>query len=164
MDQQMATFSSKTKLNRWTIAEFAYILDICRVNPATVLAINRGSDPRKINSYDFGMALGLRLTRPHVQQRSLTGLQTSIRYKIDLLLNDGVFSSRQQDASSSNNTQYPQKSENRKRCRSCISEISDPGQKKKKKRHDKNKKNSVKFVATLTVANILYKCALSATR
>ena len=59
-----------------------------------------------------------------------------IKYKIDLLLNDGVFSSRQQDASSSNNTQYPQKSENRKRCRACVLEISGPGQKKP---HDKNK-------------------------
>ena len=88
--------------------------------------------PRKVNSYDFGMDLALRLIRPHVQQRSLTGLQISIRYKIDLLLNDGVFSSRQQDASSSNNTQYPQKSENRKRCRACVLEISGPGQKKKK--------------------------------
>ena len=94
----MATFSCKTKSNRWTIAAFAYILDICRVNAATVLAMNRGSDPRKVNSYDFGMDLALRLIRPHVQQRSLIGLQTSIRYKIDLLLNSGVFSSRQQDA------------------------------------------------------------------
>ena len=86
MDQRMATFSCKAKSNRWTIAAFAYILDICRVNAATVLAMNRGSDPRKVNSYDFGMDLALRLIRPHVQQRSLTGLQTLIRYKIDLLL------------------------------------------------------------------------------
>ena len=72
---------------------------------------------------------------------SLTGLQTSIRYKIDLLLNDGVFSSRQQDASSSNNTQYPQKSENKKRCRACVLEISGPGQKKRK--NDMTKKKPV---------------------
>ena len=130
MDQQIATFSCKTKLNRWTIAAFAYILNICHVNAATVLAMNRGSDPRKVNFYNFGMDLALRLIRPHVQQRSLTGLQTSIRYKIDLLLNDGVFSSQQQDASSSNNTQCSQKSENRKRCRACVLEISGPGQKK----------------------------------
>ena len=84
---------------------FAYIFDICRVNAATILALNRGSDPRKINSYGFGMEF-----QPHAQRHSLTGLQTSIRYKIDLLLNDDVFSSRQQEASSSNNTQYPQKS------------------------------------------------------
>ena len=103
-----------------------------RVNAATVLAMNRGSNPRKVNSYDFIMDLALRLIRPHVQQRSVTGLQISIRYKIDLLLNDGVFSSRQQDASSSNNTQYLQKSENRKRCRACVLEISGPGQKKRK--------------------------------
>ena len=86
MDQRMATFSCKAKTNRWTIAAFAYIVDIYRVNAATVLAMNYGSDPRKVNSYDFGMDLALRLIRPHVQQRSLTGLQTSIRYKIDLLL------------------------------------------------------------------------------
>ena len=85
------------------------------------------------------MDLALRLIRPHVQQRSLTGLQTSIRYKIDLLLNNGVFSSRQQDASSSNNTQYPQKSENRKRCRACVLEISGPGQKKRKNDMTKTK-------------------------
>ena len=116
----MATFSCKTKSNRWKIAESAYILDIGRVNAATVLALSRGSDPRKVNSYNFGMDLALRLIRPHVQQRPLTGLQTSILYKIDLLLNDGVFNLPQQDALSSNNTQYPQKSENRKRCRACF--------------------------------------------
>ena len=66
----MATFSCKTKSNQWTIAAFAYILDICCVNAATVLAMNRGSDLRKINSYDFGMDLALRLIRPDVQQRS----------------------------------------------------------------------------------------------
>ena len=93
MDQRMATFNCKTKSNRWTIAAFVYMLDICRVNAATVLAMNRGSNPRKVNSYDFGMDLALRLIRPHVQQRSLTGLQISIGYKIDLLLNYGVFSS-----------------------------------------------------------------------
>ena len=131
MDQRMASFSCKTKSNRWTIAAFAYILDVCRVNAATVLALNRRSDPRKMNSYDFGMDLALALIRPHVQRRSLTGLQTSIRYKIDLVLNDGVFNSRKQNASSSNSSQYPPKSENRKRCRSCVSEISGPGQKKK---------------------------------
>ena len=81
-----------------------------RLNAATVLALN----PRKINSYDSGMDLALRLIRQHVQQRSLAGLQTLIHYKIDLLLNDGVFSSQQQDASFSNNMQYPQKSKNRK--------------------------------------------------
>ena len=102
----MATFSCKTKSNRWTIAAFAFFLDLCRVNAATVLAMNRGSNPRKVNFYDFGMDLALRLIRPHVQQRSLTGLQISIRYKIDLVLNDGFFSSRQQDASSSNNVLY----------------------------------------------------------
>ena len=141
MDQRIATFSCKTKSNRWTIAVFAYFLDICLVNAATVLAMNRGFDPRKVNSYNFGMDLVLRLIPPHVQQLSLTGLQPQyvIKYKIDLLLNDGVFSSRQQDASFSNNTQYPQKSKNRKRCLACVLEISGPGQ-KKTKTHDKNKK------------------------
>ena len=45
MDQRMATFSCTTKSNRWTIVAFAYILDVCRVNAATVSAMNRGSNP-----------------------------------------------------------------------------------------------------------------------
>ena len=136
----MATFSCKTKSNRWTIAPFAYILNICRVNAATVLAMNRGSDTHKVNSYNFGMDLALRLIR-HMSN-NFPSLGFKPRYIIKLIcfyVNYGVFNSRQQDASSLNNTQYPQKCKNRKRCRACVLEISGPGQKKRKNNMTKTK-------------------------
>ena len=141
MDQRMGSLSCKTKSNRWTIPAFAYILDVCRVNASTILALNAGVDPRKQKAYDFGMDLALNLIRPHVQRRSLCGLQSTIRYKISLILGNeaATVPLHQAATSSSTSPMFSPKSETRKRCRVCMSDMSGPGHKKRKDEMTKSK-------------------------
>ena len=46
--QRMGFYTCKTKSRRWTSTAFAYVLDHCRVNAATVFALNHKQDPQKI--------------------------------------------------------------------------------------------------------------------
>ena len=48
---------------------FSFILDICRTNSQTVLAKNRGEDPRRSDSAEFLWQLSLGLVLPHVIRR-----------------------------------------------------------------------------------------------
>ena len=79
MDQRMASYTCKSKSKRWTLTAFPYILDVCRINAATIVALNKGNDPRQENSYDFGMKLSIALIQPHVEKRPLTGLQFDVQ-------------------------------------------------------------------------------------
>ena len=49
VDQCMGTYSCHTKSRRWSMAAFAYVLDTGRVNASTIVALNKGHDPRKQN-------------------------------------------------------------------------------------------------------------------
>ena len=40
-------YSSKTKSRKWTTIAFSYLLDICRINAASVLAMNKHAERRK---------------------------------------------------------------------------------------------------------------------
>ena len=52
-DQQMGFYACKTKSRCWTFTAFAYVLDACKVNAATVFALNHKQDPKKLNAYNF---------------------------------------------------------------------------------------------------------------
>ena len=47
IDQKVTFYSSKTKSRKWTTIAFSYLLDICRINAASVLAMNKHAEPCK---------------------------------------------------------------------------------------------------------------------
>ena len=55
VDQRMASYTCKAKRKRWTLPAFSYILDLSRINAATIMSLNKGNDPRQLDLYDFGM-------------------------------------------------------------------------------------------------------------
>ena len=57
IDQRMNFYTCKAKSRRWRMTGFTYILDTCRVNAFTVTALNQSKQPRRQNSFDFGMSL-----------------------------------------------------------------------------------------------------------
>ena len=61
---------------------FAYVLDTCRVNASTVIALNQSIEPSNTNSFDFEITLVLQLVHPFVVLRSKWGLSKSIQDKI----------------------------------------------------------------------------------
>ena len=79
IDQRAVSYTCKLKSNRWTIVALLNLLDTCRVNVSTVLALNEGKDQRKVDSFDFGLTLAEELTKPFIQERSLRGLPVSIK-------------------------------------------------------------------------------------
>ena len=99
MDQRLGSYTCKTKSKRWTMTVFSYILDVSRVNASTLLALDKRIDPRKQDSYDFGMDLAFMLIRPHIQRRPLAGLQENIKAKISLLLGHSDVGKRKSSAS-----------------------------------------------------------------
>ena len=67
VDQKITFFSSKTKSRKWTTTTFSYLLDICRINAASVLAMNKHTEPRKQNVFEVGFCLVLKLVKPFIQ-------------------------------------------------------------------------------------------------
>ena len=59
-------YSSKTKSQKWTTIAFSYLLDICRINAASVLAMNKHAEPRKQNLFEVGFSLVLKLLKPFI--------------------------------------------------------------------------------------------------
>ena len=53
IDQRMGYYSCKPKSPRWTITALSYMLDTCRVNASTVLAMNDGRNPREQDASHF---------------------------------------------------------------------------------------------------------------
>ena len=74
IDSRMNFYSSKAKSRRCTMTAFAYVLDPCRVNASTVIALNQSIEPHDKNSFDFEITLVLQLPRPFVALRSKWGL------------------------------------------------------------------------------------------
>lgn len=85
------TYSSKPKCRRWSVAVFSYIMDTTRVNIHTLIALNTGKEPRKVNSFDFGRKLAMDLLTPHLYSRELTGVPQHIILKTYLATGDARF-------------------------------------------------------------------------
>ena len=127
--QPIGTYSCHTKSRRWTVAAFAYVLDTCRVNASTIIALNKGHHSRKQKTFDFVLNLTLELILPQIKQRQLTGFQLPVIRKMELTLGY-KFSNR---TSTSQLSKHPPKSSVRKRCGLCCTKASGPGQKIVKK-------------------------------
>ena len=59
IDLRMNFYSSKAKSRRWIMTAFAHVLDTCRVNASTVIALYQSIEPCNINSFDFEITLVL---------------------------------------------------------------------------------------------------------
>ena len=131
MDRRIGTYTCKSKSNRWTLTAFSYILDVCRINASTVLALNKNVDPQSQDAYQFGIDLALSLIRPHIQRRSLVGLQMSIKNKMSLILGYEVDTYQNQLARTASmagleDDLHPKNREKSSRCKKCMSEIVGP--------------------------------------
>ena len=76
----------KTKSKRWTISAFAYVIDTARVNAGTLFSLKKNTDPRRLNSFLFGLDLARSLVLPLLQRRNRNGLQKNILKKMDMCL------------------------------------------------------------------------------
>ena len=66
------------------------MLDTCRINAASVLAMNKHTEPRKQNLFEDGFNLVLELVKPFIHRRLKQGLTSGILQKIKLLLGKNV--------------------------------------------------------------------------
>ena len=64
INHKMGFYSVKKTSGRWTIVSLAYLLNTIHVNACSVYAINNGLDPKKQNSFDFGLQLAKSLVTP----------------------------------------------------------------------------------------------------
>ena len=137
MDRRIGSYTCKAKSNRWTLTAFAYMLDVCRVNASTVLALNENANPRNQDSHIFGMDLALSLIRPHIQRRSLAGLHISVKNKMSVVLGYDVETSRNQQVArassmaSSEDDLHPRKRAKVSRCKRCKREATGPDRRSK---------------------------------
>ena len=67
VDQKIAFYLSKIKSRKWTTIAFLYLFDICCINSASVLAMNKHKEPRKQNLFEVGCSLVLKLVKPFIQ-------------------------------------------------------------------------------------------------
>ena len=81
MDQRIGSLSCKSMSKRWTWVVLCYILDTIRVNAQTIYALNKGIDPKKLDSFEFLMDLARDLVLPQMKNKPLDGLQSIILKK-----------------------------------------------------------------------------------
>ena len=67
VDQKITFYSSKTKSRKWTTIAFSYWLDICRINAANILAINKHKELLKQKLFEVGFNRILKLVKPFIQ-------------------------------------------------------------------------------------------------
>ena len=127
VDQKISFYLCKTKSRKWITIAFLYLLNTCRINAASVLAMSEHTEPRKQNSFEVGFNRVLELVKPFIQRRSREGLTS--KQKIKLVFGENVVEPSIDTALLSI---FPSQSKRKRRCKICIKEISDPGMKKKK--------------------------------
>ena len=119
---------------------FSYLLDTTRVNVQTLVSVNLGKDPRKVNSFDFGHKLAMELITPYLYNRELTNVQQNIVLKMHLATSDDRFLGhvmRVGDRSQAAVEGLPfrgQLAKTGKRCGECMRDIYSTGHNKKDKR------------------------------
>ena len=89
--------------------------------------------PRNIKSVDFGFELAMSLICPHIEQRSLIGINSSVVRKIEIALGKKISSKHVKTSSGF----FPHQSKKRRRCDTCINKIKGEGAKKKKNKISK---------------------------
>ena len=57
VDQKIGSYAVKAKSRKWTMVAFLYLLENIRVNACALLTLNKGLDPKKVNSFNFIISL-----------------------------------------------------------------------------------------------------------
>ena len=65
---------------------FSYVIDMAHVNSPTTFALQKKCDPCKQDSFEYCYTLLYQLVKPFIQSRSLNGLTTLVRQKIELVI------------------------------------------------------------------------------
>ena len=70
-EQRTESYSVKPKSRKWTIVSFSYVLDMARINAATVLSLNLKENPwhSAISSFEFIYNLSKSLCLPFIESR-----------------------------------------------------------------------------------------------
>ena len=133
MDSRFSTgkYCSKPTTRRWSIAFFSYIMDTTRVNIQTLVTLNNGGSPRKVDSFAFGKKLALGLISPYLEKKETAGLTPVNLLKLYLVTNENRYlkaATKESSAPSGSNEILPfkgQSSQTPTRCGSCIVELRD---------------------------------------
>ena len=141
--QRMGRYTTKSKSNQWTRVIFSYLLDTARVNAQTICALNRGWEPRKSKSFEFGIYLAKSLVLPLIERRPMKSIKVSIQAKMALMLKQQVgkvgygpsasTATALEDAKQSM-TKHPNTLEKEKRCQMCLNALPSQGHKQAKDR------------------------------
>ena len=79
-------YACKLKSRRWTITVFSYVIDMARVNSSTTFTLQKKYYPCKQDSFEYCYTLLYHLVKPFIQSRSLNGLTTLVKQKIELAI------------------------------------------------------------------------------
>ena len=122
----MSFYFCEPKSRKWTIVAFSYLLNTCRVNASTIMALN--TSDKQLKSFNFGLDLVLALVRPYIEKRSRNGLTNNIVKKIKFVLGEQDFSIDE----TTSLTPFRPDSAKPRRCEICKAEIRGPGMKNRK--------------------------------
>ena len=64
---------------------FLYLLDTARVNASTIVVLNKGESPKKVNSFGFGYDLARSFVLPLIYRRPRNGLNMPTLRKISFI-------------------------------------------------------------------------------
>lgn len=135
-DQRMDKFSCKAKCQKWPHVTFYYLLDCTRVNAQTIWSLNNQKNPRKQNSFEWGMSLGMELIKIAAAARSVRGLSSFVK----TTLND--ITDREPEDTAEDielDDLLPAKSEDSQLCRECLANIHGAEYRQKRKKLGKIK-------------------------
>ena len=116
IDQKMGFYTCKPKYRKFTITVFRYVIDMTNVYSSTTFALQNKYDLCKQDSFEYCYTLLYQLVKLFIQSRSLNGLTTLVRQKIEL-----VIGKRQWEVEGE--AVGPPMSDNKGRCHICISNL-----------------------------------------
>ena len=116
------------------MVSLGYLLDAIGVNASTAPAVNNKVDPKKKESFDFGLELSKSLVKSQIEIRSTNGVNRIVLQKRAFLTDRNT----KQSCDGQTNI-HPQQSEIRKRCRACLESIQGNDQNLKKDQMKKTK-------------------------
>ena len=125
IDHRMGFNTCKPKSKKWKITVFSYFIDMARVNSCTTFALQEKYDPCKQDSFEYCYTLLYQLVKPFIQLRSLNGLATLLRQKIELVIGKRQWEVKGEIVG-------PSVSEDKGRCHVCISNLAGVEHKLKK--------------------------------
>ena len=76
----------KSQIMRRVMVALFYMLNTARVNGKNVWCLKNQMEILKKSSYNFGWELAKRLAMPHVQNRRLNGMKSSVQWEIKIFL------------------------------------------------------------------------------